>query len=458
MIEGRTDMKTALWALVMFFAFSGISHAAMSWKQVGLAGEEITSLYLADKQVGWGRLYAGTAGHGVYIQQNDSLLPLRGLLGGTEAMDSLTVNCLLAPEGSSLVFAGTNHGLHVYNYAMGAPRWLPVTGIPETNVDAMVLTQDRRLFVSCGSQIYRTHLDSFTVLWNGVQWDTLTVWDILAPGYQSPRFRCLLADPYNDSTLYAGSIFDGSRSSWMGVVRSPDYGETWELWDQGLTGGTYGAPDVFSLEAYKTFWNSPVTYLAGTEDNVWLRGEKDTAWASWKSSGLESKQIRDVAATAYTKSSVARLYAATDSGVYAYDYGTNQIQWNMINSGLPAVAVNALAPNRIVECDSLYAGTADGLYLYADWPVGVRLGAGRIEKSPGVRFTALADGEICVEFDGNRHLTADLSIRDLQGTIRAIHDDIKTGRFILKHSLAGGVYIVRVEFDGKTFIKKVVIY
>jgi hypothetical protein len=122
------------------------------------------------------------------------------------------------------------------------------------------------------------------------------------------------------------------------------------------------------------------------------------------------------------------------------------------------MTINALAPDTLMDGDSLYAGTADGLYLYADWPVAVRHQDQQSKETSMITFTSPVTGELCINLAGNRDLKADLSIFNMQGIRQGRFNNIKTGRSILKHTLTSGIYLARVEIDGEIVTKRVVIY
>ena len=328
-----------------------------AWKRIGLNQTEVTALCPSSNN-----LYIGTKGHGVFWFQNDTILPVQSLMATDPAMDTLTVHTLKIFGNGRHICAGTNHGLLFHFLTMAVPRWMRVTDVPTTGIRAIALAQDSILFAATHYNIYRA-VDTNNYFFFDTKWDTLNVSDYLPPR-SFPGFRCLLPDPENSATLYAGSIFAGMLDAWSGVLRTTDLGQTWDEYNWGWELNT---PSITTLDAFRPYFMDSTLYLAGTEKRgVFSKTRNQKSWSSYDVFLSDSSRIYQVYTTYRTRSLYAQVHVATDSGVHIYSYPDTDKVFMRMGPGLPKIKVNALAANRSIDYDSLFAGTADGLYLYTE--------------------------------------------------------------------------------------------
>jgi photosystem II stability/assembly factor-like uncharacterized protein len=156
------------------------------------------------------------------------------------------------------------------------------------------------------------------------------------------------------AVLFAGTV--GSPvSSFSGVFRSTDDGETW------IAAGLPGI-SVYDLLVVPGSGNS--TIYAGTDESVFRTTNNGEVW-TLVNSGLPTiapdRYIRTLASTPNPAGGVF-LFAGTDAGVFR---STNDgATWSLSNTGmLSATGVRDLAAN---ETGILYAATSTGPYLSTD--------------------------------------------------------------------------------------------
>jgi hypothetical protein len=380
---------------------------APSWKKIGLDQTEVTALCPSPSG-----LFIGTKGHGVFMFQNDTSGPVQSLMATDPDMDTLTVHTLKVFGGGWHVCAGTNHGLLFYFFTMAVPRWMQVTDVPATHVRAIALAQDSILFAATHNNIYRV-VDTTQYFSFNTKWDTLNPSAYLPPR-SFPSFRSLLTDPENSAALYAGSVFAGMLDAWSGVVRTADLGRTWEEYNWGWE---LNRPSITTLDAFRPYFMDSTLYLAGSERmGIFSKTRNQRSWSTYDVSLPESGGIHQVYSTYRTRSLWARVHAATDSGVLIYSYPDTDMVFMRMGPGLPAIRVNAVAANRNIDYDSLFAGTADGLYLYAEHDdVKTEIAAnggnmGRISASPNPFTLSTA-----ISFSLSEKQMVGLNIYDISG-------------------------------------------
>jgi hypothetical protein len=364
---------------------------------VGLEGVTVTALdaYVAGSDT---MLAIGTADSGVYVRGRDStLFPLRNFIG--PALDSLvsTVHCIYIKDAGT-VLAGSDSGLYAYYLSMGAPRWIKQTDIASGPVTAIEGRGDT-LFASVPHDIYRS-VDG------GTRWVALDVATYLPLGQSLPHFTSLALSGFELGTVLAGSRFGGSFSSWWGVLLSPDWGETWRSINDSLDTKIAA---VFSVCVYKPMWNGPITYACGTDRGIFERAEGNKAWSPRSDTLLGGREVYDVYVTMTTKSSLAEMFACTDSGVCTMMRGKP----GELSLALRSYAMSSLGT---YEPREWFAGTVDGLYRYTRDPVNV-------STWPGVRAAgrAACAGEVsCFSLLG-RAVGAEGGSRAAR--VRAVQDD-----------------------------------
>jgi len=419
------------------FIFAVSVFCELSWKQIGPGDIEVTALERSP-----GMLLAGTDGRGVFYLQGDTLLPFFNFIQTDPSMDTLTVHALACDKSGYSIFAGTNLGLFVYIMSMGAPRWINIPAVPATDVYTVELYQDSILFAATDDEIYRGIDGSGYFFISGSRWDTLNVKSFLG-ALEIPSFRSLLLDPDSTGVLYAGSVYGHGRESFAGVLKGSGLGKSFEKYNWGWDPS---APGVVSLAASKPYFMDATFLLAGTSDGLYSITANAKSWSVYPVYRPDSSAITAVYAAYRTRSLYARVHVATETGVFRYEYPDTDKVFARMEPGLPAVRVNALIANRDVDYDSLFAGTTQGLYLYADHP-----GAGNERNKPSDKADFAA---FPVPFNQtvNFVITSDprLDIYDLSGRhLRTPENHSWDGRDKSGNRLPAGVYLLTLKYGSK---------
>src|SRR5713101_5754897 len=205
------------------------------------------------------RLYIGTIGEGLF----------RSLDGGetfTRACDGMFVEChvralAVHPHDPKVLLLGNEQGL--FQTSNGADQWRhlesPFDGqqvwcilLAPNQPDVIVVgTCPAGLFLSeDGGRSWR--LPAVRMLQN-------------CPRIMHTRVTCLLADPEEPGTLYAGVEIDG-------IFRSRDSGKTWEPVGQGLS-----SRDIHAL-AFATAGNGRWHLLAATNNDLNISTDRGETW------------------------------------------------------------------------------------------------------------------------------------------------------------------------------------
>ncbi len=213
-------------------------------------------------------VYAGTIGQGVWRSTDGGETFRRACAGMFLEAD---VRALAAhPQNPQVLYAGTNAG--IYRTEDGGGRWerLPAPFDPGRGWEAgtsvwSLLVHPRRpdtLFVgTCPAALYRSE-DA------GASWEPLEAGLVReSPDLVYMRVTCLVADPANDDTVWAGIELDGVRVS-------TDGGATWERRDGGLS-----SPDIHDLLVAP---GGPKTLVAATNNDINLSRDGGATWQPQK--------------------------------------------------------------------------------------------------------------------------------------------------------------------------------
>jgi hypothetical protein len=143
---------------------------------------------------------------------------------------------------------------------------------------------------------------------------------------------------YGDTTsvMLAGT-------SYTGIIRSPDQGNTWEEIFYGL--------EQVRVQSFAGLRAG--TILAGTNQGLFCSRDSGQHWSRWDRGIPESSPVPALAVN-----SLGYVFAATNQGVFV---SQNQgLDWNLLGQGFPEATVTALA---LDSAGYLYAGTAGkGIY------------------------------------------------------------------------------------------------
>ncbi len=167
----------------------------------------------------------------------------------------------------------------------------------------------------------------------------------------SSEFKCMLIDPTNTATLFAGAV---GVTLW----RSTDDGTTWS---SSTGNGLPPNPTINSLEFNANV--SPKKLYAGTTLNgIYMSTNGGTDWTAWNFTPSSSTSITSLCL--HPKNSTGLYYAGTDGGnqlLGRFAYG--DIAGIDESSGIPlAIAKNRMIvdPNNYL---SVYLATSEGCYM-----------------------------------------------------------------------------------------------
>jgi len=220
------------------------------------------------------RLYVGTIGEGLF----------RSLDGGetfARACDGMFVEChvralAVHPRDPRTIFMGSEQGL--YRTTDGADHWTrvesplndlqiwsillaqkPVANAPGSDI-ANAPGSDIILVVgTCPSRLFRSED-------GGKSWTEPTVRMLQeCPRIMHTRVTCLIADPQDPETLWAGVEIDG-------IFRSRDFGRTWEAVGEGLSSRDIHALAFAGADTGR--WNM----LAATNNDLNLSSDGGATW------------------------------------------------------------------------------------------------------------------------------------------------------------------------------------
>jgi photosystem II stability/assembly factor-like uncharacterized protein len=209
-------------------------------------------------------LYAGTVGQGVWRSLDEGETFQRSSDG--MFMEAEVRTLAVHPNDPECLYAGTDAGL--YRTTNGGVRWErietpfdPGKGWPAGILLWSLLIHPRNpdlIFVgTCPSALYRSRN-------GGVTWEKLlaALTPECAPIVYS-RVTCLLADPEEPETIWAGVEIDG-------VWRSRDLGETWERLASGLS-----STDIHGLAIVP---GTPRTLFATTNNDLNRSQDDGETW------------------------------------------------------------------------------------------------------------------------------------------------------------------------------------
>lgn len=229
-------------------------------------------------------VYAGTVGQGVWRSLDEGETFQRFCAG--MFMEAEVRALVVHPTNPECLYAGTEAGL--YRTQNGGEHWErldtpfdPGSGWPAGVAVWSLLIHPRDpnlIFVgTCPSALYRSR-DA------GATWEKLdaALTPECAPIVYS-RVTCLMADPEQPETIWAGVEIDG-------VWRSRDAGNSWERLSEGLS-----STDIHSLTIVP---GTPRTVFAATNNDLNLSRDDGETW--------EPQQVRQFFPHGYCRGIVAK--------------------------------------------------------------------------------------------------------------------------------------------------------
>jgi hypothetical protein len=316
--------------------------AYSDWTRIGLDGMKVTSI-TAGKVWTDTMLFAGTDS-GVYSKPKNGASKQWTSLGSGECMPAglKHVRSLYLASQTQL-FAGSDSGLFSQRFTSGLPpAWTKINGI-FGSVVAIAGMGDTLAAVS-QLKIYRS-VDGGTV-WTAC---TLAFNQNKHPVYTSLAFF---------QGINAGSDeWFGSAMPWVGVAHSQDFGHTWAD-ISNLPGQAQPLKAVYCLATYRAAWNTPLRLVASTVSGIQWVDDIDTGTWHPLESQLTIAPARHLYVTTYTKSTIAMLFASTDSGVFINDPTSGPRQ--------RCLQKRAYGVTSFVNSDpsEWFAAVEDGVYRY----------------------------------------------------------------------------------------------
>jgi hypothetical protein len=346
-------MKTRLIILATVFSIVGFAihaDAADAWKQVGLAGKEVTALVTVSLSDADTLLIAGTKKEA--RRGNSGNFQLLDNLGETQPSSFLKgINALYLHQKSSLLFAASDSGLSWYPLiTMIEPRWTKVAGVTGFRVTDVTGRGDT-LFCCSAADVFR----SFD---GGMHWAACSARTFLPPLGNITSFTSLAF--WNG--INAGSLFLGAMNSWLGVMNSVDNGQHWQ--DISLLAPqTQSVGQVFDLIRHPT---RSQLYAATDQGVMLIKGDIDTGY--WSKMNPQPKEANPAALyityTLMDDSSTATLFARGDSGVWVlYEL----LDGSAVKQGWTRVSTRktyCMTSFGIESPGEWFAGTDDGVWRY----------------------------------------------------------------------------------------------
>jgi hypothetical protein len=361
------------------------------WEIYGLKGKEITSLatgnYFGDTM-----LLAGTESEGVYVQYKRTdafrLLARAGVDTVVPAIHSIRSLFMQASPSIPALYAGSDSGLYSYRFTSGLlPQWYKANGIPTEPVMSITGRNDT-LFAATRSEIYK----SGTGL---AAWQPCSTRNFLPAMQRMSAFSSLSIF----KGINAGSTMSGAMSSWWGVLNSQTWGKSWE--DISIFPGQLepGITSVFSLVSYAPDFSKPQRLAAGTTTGVFWVDDFDTG--SWHASNpqLKTAPARNLYVSYHSRSTIADIFASTDSGVCILSALVKNGEWVLSYQG----KANAVISLTSMDPKEWFAATSDGIYKFTLDNAGVVPGAvlPQGKKDPATRRSMVCsiDGRIFGTYD-----------------------------------------------------------
>ena len=318
------------------------------WTRIGLAGKEVTAL--AMRKI-WSdtTILAGTH-EGVWRKSitDTGFTPLKNISPSDPEVFPLNIHTLYFADNVPRLWAADDSGLAVYTFTSGLPpAWKRTADIPAMPVTDITGAGDN-LFCCTGPEVYRS-------------FDGGTAWTACSTRAFLPMLGNITS--FTSLALFyginAGSKSLGAMNSWQGVMSSADYGKTWSD-ISNLAGQGKPLGQVFEMLAYAPLFSEPQRLLAATETGLqFFLGDKDTGvWHNFEPD-LEKVIPNALSVGYFTRSFLADLWAASDSGAYRL-HRSNPLSWVRLSSQ----KTFCIIPNRQNDPDRWYAATDDGVWEY----------------------------------------------------------------------------------------------
>jgi hypothetical protein len=326
-------------AVVFLLAFCA---AYSGWTRIGLDGMRVSAI-TAGKVWTDTMLFAGIDS-GVYCKRKSGeFQPLTDQGSTVMPVGLRHVRSLYMASAHAQLFAGGDGGLYAYRFTSGLPpTWTKINGI--LGSVAAIAGLGDTLTAASQLNIYR----SFD---GGAVWTacTLAINQNKHPVFTSLAFFL---------GINAGSDeWFGSAMPWVGVANSQNFGHSWTD-ISNLPGQAQPLKAVYCLATYRAAWNTSLRLVAGTASGIQWVDDIDTGTWSPLESQLTMAPARHLYVTTYSKSTIAMLFASTDSGVFILDRSTGQWQWSLEKRAYGVTSFVTSDPSE------WFAAVEDGVYRY----------------------------------------------------------------------------------------------
>lgn len=344
----KINMKTNTLPLIFIVFILTSGTVFSSWKPVALGERNINALVYKSNA-----LFVGTENAGVYRYEKDTASRI-----GDNSLSSSNVLCIEVFKKGDIIVAGTNNGLFVYSKNPNN-LWVKNDQLGSSAVRALLRYQDSLFFAVTNKTVYVASVKSDSLAAD-LDFKGIDVSGALPSVTRDLELRCITM--FRD-TLFLGSVYSGSNSSWGGILRSIDNGKTWGVFNSGWE--NMNSPSIKSLAVYTNKFSAKApTYLATAivdinsgESAVFRRTGSEATWE--RVVDLDNRQVNQVYITFYSNSLIALEHVASDSGVYKNSNNT----WNKIGNLTSCKSVMSNDDGSTgVGYSKLYAGTANGLY------------------------------------------------------------------------------------------------
>lgn len=414
------------------------------WQQLALEGTEVTAMHIGSK------LVVGTNGRGIYWYDDSTALlsPIYSLGVDTFELFMRRIHSIYN-DNEWMVFAGSDSGLYSYMPSSFNPHWTRIIDIPEEQVMA-VIKRDDMFLVATQREIYRS--DS-----GGSTFQPLNADSALPAAQSLPTFTSLAAGASNLSEILAGSMFNGSFSSWFGVLRSLDRGTTWLIHNEGLVPPVN---NVYALCFFRQIFSDiNGAFACGTASGVYWYPTVIENWQPLKPGVLDSRQVNDLFVSTYSNSDIPELFACTDSGAYllsAFPQGSfDDATWRWLNYKGKTYCAQAYSQSG-AYVGSWFVGTQDGLYKYSREPVLIqKIKNDDINGMPAIDIHTTR-GKITIRCNTDRERLGQITLLDVRGrAVKMFRPAENMNVIISLDGLVRGVYFLHIYSEKNHYINKI---
>jgi hypothetical protein len=322
------------------------------WELYGLKGKEITSLatgiFFGDTM-----LLAGTKSEGVFVQykraDSFSLLTRAGTDTVVPAIKSIHSLFMQTNPAVPVLYAGTDSGLFSYRFTSGLiPQWYKINGIPSEPVMAITGRSDT-LFAATPIEIYKSG--------SGIAaWQPCSVRTFLPAMQRISAFSSLCIF----KGINAGSINSGSMLAWWGVLSSSTWGKSWEDISILPAQSSPRLSSALSLVAYAPDFSTAQRLAAGTSSGVFYATDFVTDIWHPCNPQLSIAPAKHLYVTYHTRSTIADIFASTDSGVCILSALVKNGEWILSRPD----KANAVISLTTMDTKEWFAATSDGIYRF----------------------------------------------------------------------------------------------